>query len=163
MGELDQQGIKATAPQFPNPKTPEIPAWMQTFREAIGEAGDELVLVGHSLGCLIVLRYLSDLGMSARVAGIVLVAGMADIPQWHPNELFTPPLDFNKIRQIAAKRVCIYSGDDDRVEPERTKELAKLIDAELVEDPDKGHFAGQHGCLELPSVLKAVHSCYTLN
>lgn len=160
-GELSKEGIKASAPQFPNPKTPETPDWMQTFRAAIGEPDDELVLVGHSLGCLVVLRYLSDLDPSVRVAGIVLVAGMADIPQWHPNELFEPPLDFKKIQQIAKKRICIYSDDDDKVLPERSKELAKLIDAELVLDAGKGHFAGYFGCSELPSALEAVKSCFS--
>jgi predicted alpha/beta hydrolase family esterase len=70
------------------------------------------------------------------------------------------PLDWDKVKQNAARRICIYAEDDDKVEPARTKELARLIDAELINDPGRGHFAGLHGCSELPSVLESVLSCY---
>ena len=159
--ELSAAGIQAAAPQFPEPKRPDIPAWMHAFDEAVGRPDDELVLVGHSLGCLIVLRYLSDLETDAKIAGIVLVAGMVETAGWRPPALFDPPLDFEKVKAITRKRICIYSDDDDKVLPERTKELADLIDADLVLDPGKGHFAGIHGCDELPSALQAVLNCYT--
>ncbi len=157
--ELPQHGIEAVAPQFPEPKRPNIKAWIQTLADAIGRSDEELVLLGHSLGCLIVAKYLSDLPPDTKIAGIVLVAGMNTTESWRPEGLY--PIDFDKVKITAQKRVCIYSDDDDKVEPERTKELARLIDAELILDPGKGHFAGIHGTHELPSALQAVLSCYT--
>ncbi len=156
--QLQRQGIEAIAPQFPNPKTPDIPAWLQTLNEAIGQPDDELVLVGHSLGCLIACKYLAD--ADNQIAGLVLVAGMTTTQSWQPPGLY--PLDWDKVKGQAAQRICIYSDDDDKVEPARTKELANLIDAELVSDPGKGHFAGIQGCSQLPSALQAVLSCYNL-
>jgi uncharacterized protein len=158
--QLKQLGIEAQAPQFPNPKKPDIKAWLQTFEAAIGQPDDQLVLVGHSLGCMLIIRYLSNLDPSVRIAGIVLVAGMADIPQWRHPALFDPPLDFDKVRAIAQQRICIYSDDDDKVLPERTQELARKLEAELIADHGKGHFAGFHGCTELPSALAAVRECF---
>ena len=159
--ELSKREIQATAPRFPEPKRPDIPAWMRVFDETVGQPDKGLVLVGHSLGCLIILRYLSDLASGVKIAGIVLVAGMVETANWKPPALFDPPLDFEKVKTAVRKRICIYSDDDDKVLPERTKELAGLIDADLVLDPGKGHFAGLHGCTELPSALQAVLNCYT--
>lgn len=159
--ELAAAGVEAAAPQFPDPKHPDIPAWLRVFDGAVGRPDDGLVLVGHSLGCLIVLRYLSDLETDVKIAGIVLVAGMVETAGWRPPALFDPPLDFDKIRATATRRICFYSDDDDKVLPERTKELAKLIDADLVLDSGKGHFAGLHGCTELPSALEAVSRCFS--
>ncbi len=158
--QLSTAGIQVAAPQFPNPKTPEIPAWMRVYNEAVGRPDEGLVLVGHSLGCLVVLRYLSDLETDIRIAGIVLVAGMAEIPSWKAPGLFDPPLDFERAKAIARRRICLYSDDDDKVLPKRTKHLAELIDAELVLDAGRGHFAGLHGCDELPSALEAIDRCF---
>lgn len=157
--QLNDQHIEANAPQFPDPKNPVISDWLKTFGDAIGVPDDQLVLVGHSLGCSIILKYLSNLETDTTIAGIVLVAGMASTESWKPEGLY--PLDFERVKTAARKRICIYSGDDDKVLPERTKELAKLIDAELILDAGKGHFVGYHGCLELPSVLGSILSCYT--
>ncbi len=133
---------------------------MDQLRSAIGQPDPGLVLVGHSLGCTMVLRAVSDWAPSVRIAGIVLVAGMVELKGWKPPALFVPPLDYAKIQQIATKRICIYSDDDERVKPELTKAMAKLLNAEEILDPGKGHFAGLHGCSELPSALQAVLSCY---
>lgn len=157
--QLRSQGIKADAPQFPAAKTPDPTVWLETLAQSIGQPDDQLVLVGHSLGCLVVLKYLSDLDPAVTIAGIVLVAGMKDTYSWKPNGLY--PIDFDKATARSKKRIVIYSNDDDKVQPARTKELAKLIDAKLVLDDGKGHFAGLHGCSELPSAFKAVESCYT--
>lgn len=156
--QLSAEAVAATAPQFPDPKRPDIPVWMAVFSEAVGRSDEQLVLVGHSLGCLIVLKYLSDLETDIKIAGIVLVAGMPMTENWRPEGLY--PIDFNKAKSVASRRICIYSDDDDKVEPERTKELAQLIDAKLIHDAGRGHFAGIHGVGELPSVLEAVKSCW---
>jgi len=156
---LAKQGIEASAPQFPEPKKPVIKDWMGTFREAVGQPDSELVLVGHSLGCLIVCKYLSDLDPAIKIAGIVLVAGMTTTESWRPEGLY--PIDFDKVESIASKRICIYSDDDDKVPPERTKELAVLLDAELIHDPGNGHFAGIQGTTELPSALDAINSIFS--
>lgn len=159
VNELREQGIQAAAPQFPDPKKPVIKDWLKTFSDAVSILDDELVLVGHSLGCLIVLKYLSDLKPDTKIAGIVLVAGMPTTDSWRPPDLY--PIAYERINTLAQHRICIYSDDDDKVEPARTKELAKLLSAELILDSGKGHFAGIHGCSELPSALQAIHNCYT--
>jgi predicted alpha/beta hydrolase family esterase len=158
ISQLKQRGIEAIAPQFPEPKRPDIAAWLKVLAEAVGQPDQELVLVGHSLGCLIVLKYLSSPTL-APIAGMVLVAGMPTTESWRPPDLY--PIEYAKVEQLAPKRICIYSNDDDKVEPVRTKELAKLTKSQLILDPDQGHFAGLHGVTELPSALKAVLSCYT--
>ncbi len=160
--ELQSQGIEALAPAFPDPRRPDVTEWLKFLVQTVGKPDPELVLVGHSLGCPLILRFLSDQPAGTKVAGLVLVAGMADNPHQHLSPLYDPPLDFAKINLMSECRICIYSDDDTSVDPDRTKSLAKKLDAKLVLDPGKGHFSGPKGCDRLPSVLEAVRDCFGL-
>jgi uncharacterized protein len=150
------RGIEAVAVKFPEPQKPSITQWTQLLREAVGVPDEQTVLVGHSLGCYLVLNYLSQ--EKGQVGGIVLVAG--GLPKHRPELL--AGLDMAAVKAKAMRRICIYS-DDDRVVPlEASVELAEAIEAERVLDAGKRHFAGLRGVIELPSVLAAVLSCYGL-
>lgn len=150
--ELQARGIETTAPHFtdPDPDKPHLARWIKQLDEAAGKVDTNMVLVGHSLGCYLVLEYLSRHEVS--VAGIVLVAG--GLPNWRPELLDT--LDLELVKQRAKHRICIYSDNDHVVEPARTQEMAKAIHAEEIVDPGKRHFAGLRGVTELPSVLEVL-------
>ncbi|HSX47914.1 MAG TPA: alpha/beta fold hydrolase [Candidatus Nanoarchaeia archaeon] len=151
--QLQANDIEVVAPAFPNPEKPSVEIWTNQLAGLICEADEQTVLVGHSLGVFLILRYLSEPG--AQVAGAVLVAG--GLPTHRPELL--KELNFESVIKRAAKRICIYSDDDRVVPPERSLELAKAINAETVLDSGKRHFSGLRGCNELPSALNAVLSC----
>lgn len=146
--------MQVEAPAFTDPKNPSIALWLDELSRVVGEADEELVLVGHSLGCYIILRYLSEPGVG--IAGTVMVAG--GLPTHRPHLL--EELDLEQVKQRAGRRICIYSDDDRVVLPERSKELAGSINAEAILDANKRHFSGLRGIVDLPSVLEAVKSCW---
>lgn len=154
--QLKQRGFEVSKPVFtePDPKAFNLERWCQVMSEAVGAADEQTVLLGHSLGCYLVMQYLSS--HDVKVAGIVLVAG--GLPTWRPE--LAAQLDLEAIPGRASRRICIYSDDDRVVVPERSQELAQAIKAEEVVDAGKRHFAGLKGLNELPSALEAVLSCY---
>lgn len=65
-------------PQMPNAFFPKKEQWVSYLSNLIGTPDENLVLIGHSLGCITILRYLEGLPTDQKVGKIVLVAGFAE-------------------------------------------------------------------------------------
>lgn len=156
--ELQSRGHTVVAPHFTETSidTVDLPAILNQLHDVIGELQPDDIFVGHSMGVSLVLRTLLNFPESARIRGLVLVAGIASSQRRRPNALFDPPLDFARLTRMANHRIVIRSDDDPQVLPAQSDELAALLQADLRVDPGKGHFLGLRGLGELPSVLEAV-------
>ena len=62
------------SPKMPNEGSPEVEAWKVRISEELAAMDGEVVLVGHSVGALILLKYLSEEEPEKPVAGLFLVA-----------------------------------------------------------------------------------------
>lgn len=67
-------GYDVRSPKMPNEGSPEVEAWKDRISEELATMGGEVVLVGHSVGALILLKYLSEGEPEKPVAGLFLVA-----------------------------------------------------------------------------------------
>jgi uncharacterized protein len=65
-------------PKMPDEDRPEYQAWKEKISEELDALDDEAILVGHSLGASILLKYLSEVGVKGPVAGVFLIAA----PYW---------------------------------------------------------------------------------
>ena len=65
-------------PKMPDEDRPEYEAWRKQIAEELAALDGEVVLVGHSLGGSIVLKYLAEERVEKPVAGIFLIAA----PYW---------------------------------------------------------------------------------
>jgi uncharacterized protein len=65
-------------PQMPDEDSPGYEAWMEQITEELAALDGEVILVGHSLGGSILLKYLSEEKVEKPVAGIFLIA----TPYW---------------------------------------------------------------------------------
>jgi len=162
--ELQARGYEVVAPAFPHPHVPRLERWVKTFAAAAGRLDRRTVLVGYSLGSPTVLRMLNDYPGKVKLAGLVFVAGFGDGIAGRPGALFKPPLDFDRIKSRARRRICIYSDNDRLIVPKRSEQLADWIGARRVVVLGAGHFV-RPGLLpgvsdELPAALEAVLSCY---
>lgn len=61
-------------PKMPDEDSPEYGAWKDRIAEELVALDGEAILVGHSLGASILLKYLSEEKMEKTVAGVFLVA-----------------------------------------------------------------------------------------
>lgn len=61
-------------PKMPNEDSPEYEAWKERIVKELTALDGEVILVGHSLGASILLKYLSEEKIEKPVAGIFLVA-----------------------------------------------------------------------------------------
>lgn len=148
--ELTNQGIAASAPFMRQSKNSQLDDWVALLRRETSRLDAQTVVVGHSLGCAVVLGLLDEMKPTTTIAGLVLVAGAIGKRQF----------DLAKIRQMARERICIVSDNDRIVPPKLTKAMAKQLDARVVVDPGHGHFLGLKSCDKLPSAKLAVLECF---
>lgn len=156
-GELETRGFDVFVPAMPRADRPVMGEWVKHLGKTVKTPGRDCYFVGHSLGCIAILRYFESLGRSQEVGGAVLVAGFSDDLGYKELEgFFTKPIDWEKIRARCRKFVAINSDKDPHVPLEHGYALKEKLGAELIVKKGMGHFSGEEGVVELPVVLKAV-------
>lgn len=118
--ELEKRGFEVHVPAMPDTEHPKMDAWLKQLIDTAGTPDRDLYLLGHSLGCITILRYLETLEEGQEIGGAVLVAGFADInitllENEDINELktfFETDVDFEKVKRHCKKFVAIHSDDD---------------------------------------------------
>ncbi|MDO8470047.1 MAG: alpha/beta fold hydrolase [bacterium] len=160
--ELEARGFAVTVPAMPDPDAPKIEAWVAKLQETIGTPDDNLVLVGHSVGCQTILRYLESLPEDTRVGRVVLVAPWFTLQNLGEDEKevakpwLTSPMDLAKVRTRAASFAAIVSDNDPYVPMEPTATILRgTLGATVAVEAGKGHVSGEDGVTELPSILSA--------
>src|SRR3954467_1405206 len=74
--ELEKKGCAVALPAMPQPNHPIIEDWVRFIAALVGRPDTATILIGHSLGCQAVLRYLETVGAANRAIGkTLLVAG----------------------------------------------------------------------------------------
>lgn len=141
---------------MPNPIQPSQKKWLDKLNEVVGDNLSDTILVGHSLGCFIILRFLESKNLISSLDKVILVAGFVHPMDSKYKKYFLPEPNFELIKKRAKKIYCVYSSNDKQVSPSQSKKLAKELDAVLVLDKNKSHFSIKNNIIELPSVYKLI-------
>lgn len=161
--ELGKKGFQVQVPSMPDSSNPTIDAWISHLAKTVGRVDKHTVLVGHSIGCQTILRYLERLPKEQTIGGAVFVAGWFTLMNLNEEEKriaepwLTTPVDFEKIKAHCKKFIAIFSDDDPDV-PLENKEKFMRLGAKTIVEHAKGHFRGDDGITELPVVLELVLS-----
>jgi uncharacterized protein len=67
-------GYDVRSPKMPDEGSPEVGAWKEKIAGELAAIEGEVVLVGHSVGAFVLLKYLSEGAVEKPVAGLFLVA-----------------------------------------------------------------------------------------
>jgi uncharacterized protein len=161
--ELLKRGFKVEAPVFPDTEEPKLEKWLPKLKEVVGEPDDSLFLIGHSVGCITILRYLESFSENQKIGGAVFVAGFTDDLGFEElKNFFTTPIDFEKIKKGSKSFVAIHSDDDPFVPMEHADIFKEKLGAKVIVKNKAGHFSGpvddERGCLELPEVVESIVS-----
>jgi predicted alpha/beta hydrolase family esterase len=69
-------------PRMPDEKNPKDEAWMDQISRELAALDDKLILVGHSAGGAVLLKYLLKENVARPITGIFFIA----IPYWGPED-----------------------------------------------------------------------------
>jgi len=155
--ELKARGFDVYSIPMPNPDNPKLAEWLATIKAIVVRPDKNTYFVGHSLGCLAILRYFEKLPKLSQIGGAVFVAGfIGDINIPQIEEFYAAPLDIEKAKSHCKKFVTIFSDDDTYVPMERSIEFGKALGAKAIMERGKGHFSKNEGVTALPSVFRSL-------
>lgn len=140
VGDALGTGYDVRSPKMPDEDSPEYEAWRDQISRELAALEGETMLVGHSLGASVLLKYLSEERMEKPIAGIFLVA----TPYWGSEDWEVD--EYALQRDFASKLpeglpVFLYHGRDDEVVPFEHLALyaEKLPRATVREFDGRGH------------------------
>ncbi len=158
--ELEARNFFVELPVMPNTDAPAIDAWVKHLAKLVDEEDDNY-LIGHSMGCQAILRYLENKPEKVKVKGAVLVAGfitsLSDAIMGNPDEAIIAkpwletPIDLQKVKSNADKLISIVSDDDQYILEDNWESFEKL--GKLIVLHKKGHIQEPE-----PTILKEVLS-----
>lgn len=161
--ELEEAGLEVVLPSMPNTEEPIVEAWVNKLKEIVEEPDKDTILVGHSIGCQTILRYLEKLHPAERIDGAVFIAPWFTLSNLESDEdwkiaepwLNTQIKDTDVVKHIS-KMVAIFSDNDPYVPKENIDFFRKRFGIEPVIEHQKGHFTADDGVESLPAALEAI-------
>jgi uncharacterized protein len=117
--------------------------------------------VGHSVGCVTIMRYLEGLRSGQKIGGVIFVAGFTDDLGFSElRNFFETPIDFEKIKTHTDNFVFIHSDDDPYVPLKYGNILKEKLGGDLIVKHAMKHFSGpvdsEESCTSLPDVSAAI-------
>ncbi len=107
---------RVSYPQLPDPEFPVYALWKEQIGREIDAADDGVVLVGHSLGGSVILKFLSEEKCEKPIAGLCIVAAPYwGSPNWLVEEYMLPDNFAGKLPRIP--RIFLYHSRNDEVVP----------------------------------------------
>ena len=159
--ELEKKGFEVIIPVMPHPAEPTIEDWVNYLSHIVGEPDKNTYLIGHSVGCQTILRYLEQI--KKPVGGVVCVAGwfrLLHLATEEEKEVAKPwlesKMDYQKIKRKAGPIIAIFSDDDPDVDLGDKELFEKHLNAKTILEHNKGYFDDDAGIKKLPSALGAL-------
>jgi uncharacterized protein len=158
-GTLEEElgdGYEVIAPQMPNKTNAKYSEWKIWFEKIVPLLGEEVILVGHSLGGIFLAKYLAEHKLGNKVSGVLLVAAPFDArDEDHTLADFELPADLGNLAGLG-DRVRLYHSKDDAVVPfadlEKYRKVLPEAGTRIFED--RGHFNQE----EFPELVEDIKS-----
>jgi predicted alpha/beta hydrolase family esterase len=151
----EKKGYTVAVPAMPDPAIPKIEGWVQKLKDIVKPDGDT-VLIGHSIGCQAILRYLETAPAGVIFATVILIApwmeldkqtmkdegegGIAIAQPW-----ITTSIDFPAVKSHIGRTLAIFSDNDPYVPLAEKEIFERELGAEIIVEHARGHFTAGDG------------------
>lgn len=161
--ELEKRNFKVLVPIMPDTKHPKIKPWIAKLKKFIIKPDNNTYLIGHSVGCQTILRYLESLPKNTRIGGAIFVAGWFNLTKEVTNDKeqykiakpwLKTQINFNKILKHTKKFTAIFSSNDPYVPLTDKRIFKNQLKAKIIIEKNKGHFTSDDEVKELPTIIK---------
>ena len=159
--ELESNGFEVIVPVLPNTDEPKIANWVPALASVIDSPDGNTYLIGHSMGCQTIVRYLENLPEETVLGGAIFVAGFfkrltgtgdegEEVKAITKHWLETP-VDLLKAKKHLKKSVAIFSDDDHYVPIDNQEEFKEQLGSKIIIENNQAHFSGE--MTKLPVVI----------
>lgn len=150
-------GFSILHPKMPKPQAPDYGPWKAMLKKVLSGLKGEVILIGHSLGGSVLLKYLSEEKVKIRIPALFLVA----TPFWGEKGW---EYDMFRLRDGFAEKIpsipfvfLYHSRKDEIVEFRHLKRYADELPKALLRPlPGNVHVFDEKGLSDLVADLKAI-------
>lgn len=146
---------------MPRTEAPVIKEWIEKLTQVVDKIDKQTFLVGHSIGCQTIIRYLETLTKDQKVGGVLLVAPWIHLVNLEDEEseaIAKPwtetPIDWEKAKSRASKFICLFSDNDPWVPVSEAEIFKKELGAEVKILLNQGHFNDRKSEIIFQEILK---------
>lgn len=164
--QLEQLGASVIVPEMPDSEAPDPTRWLQHLQDSQIELDADTILIGHSLGCITLLRFLmAQQQQNPKIDGYILVSGFANEQQTLPElkEHTNLTLDYPYLKSVSDNRISIISSNDSIVSPQSSITLADLLETNVITVENAGHFLDREGFNEFPLILDILKNGFQIS
>ncbi len=141
-------------PKMAAPERPEYASWKKQLEKEFSNANNEIIIVGHSLGGSVLLKYFSEEEFQKNIAGLFLIA----VPFWGTKnweiDEYVLPNNFSSRIPFIPKVYLYHSRDDEVVSFAHMEQYLENLPHSVVRIlPDRDH-AFNNGIPELVNDIK---------
>jgi predicted alpha/beta hydrolase family esterase len=160
--ELEKLGYEVQVPDMPDTDVPVINKWVNKLSEVVGTPDINTYLVGHSIGCQTILRYLETI--NTPIGGVVFVAPWFALDNLEDEEVkqiakpwIETPINFEHIKTVTPSvKALLSSSEPYGCIKENTQILEEKLNAKVFILENKGHFTEDDECKEIPELLNLI-------
>lgn len=152
--ELEKDGIKVIAKQFPDSKLARASQWLPFLKNELS-ADENSILVGHSSGAAAALRFAEE----NKVLGTVLIGTYhtdLGMDSEKLSDYFDKPWNWEAIKDNQSWSIIFASTDDPWIPIDEPRFMRDKLDSEYHEFNDQGHFGGDYYKETFPELVTAL-------
>ncbi len=161
--ELHAAGFEVLAPALPFSGEPDLAVWLKAMEEQVGRLEPDDIILGHSLGGVMALRYLEAAEMTGTPRAVILVAAPWNLKRNAMQSFFTHELDADVLMWKANDFIIVHSTDDELIPFEHAQKYRDMLRGKLIEREGEDHFMGEKYPVLLAIIKRIAGKDYAIN
>jgi len=161
--ELHQAGFEVLAPELPFSGEPDLFEWLKAMEEQVGRIDADDIILGHSLGAVMALRYLESAEMSATPRALILVAAPWTHKRAEMKSFFMSEFDADVLMWKAQDFIIVHSKDDELVPFDHAKKYRDILKGKLLTREGEDHYMGEQYPILLELIKKLADKEHEVN
>ncbi|WP_038343135.1 RBBP9/YdeN family alpha/beta hydrolase [Acinetobacter sp. A47] len=140
---------------------PEPGIWQTCLETQLKELNEHSIVVAHGLSCIALARFLANKLKQMSIKAGIFIAAFYDPVAQHPEfDGFIRQSHFESglVRVNIQRRLVFFSSNDPVIPVPLTFKFANLLNAQLIEVAQAGHFRAEEGFKTFPQLLQALQA-----
>jgi len=142
------------APKLPLENEPDALVCIEALVKEVGRLDEDTIVLGHSLGGVLALRYLEAAEAISTPRAVILVGAPWQTKSEKTKGLFLTEFDYDVVMWKAKEFVVIHDKEDKLVPFDHAEKYQRMLNAELVATTGQDHFMEAQYPILLETVLK---------
>lgn len=153
--KIKNEGAECDFIRISSATQPDFNVWKTAIQQQLTSLNQDTIIVAHSLGCMSVLDYLSHSNDGHQLKALFCISGFYDdlttLPELN-GFIKQAKIQDAKVRHSTQQRYVFLSSNDQVVPAPLTIRFGHLINAQMIEVKDAGHFMQEDGFHEFPQL-----------